>query len=124
MKIGPLSLFKRTNSRRLFNIAAYHSPHSLTWSWIVSASFDGVWRKPEGGLRIGIRSHRTNSGLHIVAALPFVVFERQRQREMWFRDLFRRARDREDELEERVSKLRRELTLARVVATIPETDPQ
>lgn len=124
MQIGPLHLFQRTNGRRSINLASYHSQHSLTWSWILSMSFDSIWRKPNGWPRFAFRAHRNNSGWMIVLDLPFVVFERHRQREMWYKHLFARARDREDELEERVSKLRRELTRARVVATIPETDPQ
>ncbi len=33
-----LSLFRRTNDRHIFNLASYHDPASLTWSWIFSFS--------------------------------------------------------------------------------------
>jgi hypothetical protein len=120
VRIGGLALFAPTNSKRSFNIASYHSPHSLTWSWILSVSFDGIWRYPpppmatRKGLRLGFHPYRTNDGLQWVLTFPFVVIHWHRQREMWFRDMYRRARDREEELEAKVSKLRRELTLARL----------
>lgn len=113
-----LKLLQRTNSPRSFNLAAYHSPHSLTWSWILSAHFDGIWRYPppplatRKGLRFGFHPYRTNGGWQWVLALPFVTVQWHRQREMWFRDMFYRAREREEELERRNSKLRRLLELA------------
>lgn len=131
MRLGSLGLFNRTNSARTFNIAAYHSPHSLTWSWILSVSFDGLWRYPppplatRKGLRLGFHPYRTNDGRQWVLTMPFVCIQWHRQREMWFRDLHASARDREEALEEKVSKLRRELTLARSLALVePEGGPQ
>jgi hypothetical protein len=117
--VSALKLFTRTNSRRSFNIAAYHSPHSLTWSWILSVSFDGTWRKSNGWPRFGVHPYRNNNGLQAGVVLPFVVFHWHRQPEMWFRDLFSSARDREEALERKVSKLRRELNLARATALLP-----
>lgn len=131
MRIGALGLFNATNSKRSFNIAAWHSRHSLTWSWILSVSFDGIWRYPppplatRKGVRIGFHPYRTNGGLQWVLTLPFVVFHWHRQGEMWFRDMYARARDREEALEETVSKLRRELTMARALALVePQGGPQ
>jgi len=116
MRLGGLSLFTKTNSRGLFNLAAYHSPHSLTWSWIVSVKFDGVWRRPSGWPRFGVWAHRDNQGLQVSVTLPFMVFSRHVQEPMWYRNLFARARDREDALEEQNRKLRRALTVARASA--------
>lgn len=31
-----LRFLSRTNDRRLWNIASYHDPDSITWSWILS----------------------------------------------------------------------------------------
>lgn len=124
MRIGGLGLFDRTNSRRSFIIASYHSPHSLTWSWSLLVSFDATWRKPNGWLRLSLSRYRTNGGPQYVVALPFVVFQRSQQEPMWFRDMFRRASDREEALERKVSQLRRELTLARVTALADEGRPQ
>jgi hypothetical protein len=94
-----VELLKRTSDRRTVNLASYHSRHSLTWSWILSATADGAWRKPCGGLRIGVHPYRTNGGLQVVVTLPGLVFHWHRQRPIWYRDLYRRARDREHERE-------------------------
>ena len=122
MRIGALSLLSPTNSKRTFNLASYHSRHSLTWSWSISVSFDGVWRKPAGGPRLGFHSYRTNDGPQLVVVAPFLVLHWHRQREMWFRDLYRGASDREEELERRISKLRRDLTMARATALVAENE--
>lgn len=125
MKLGPLNLFSATNSKRSFNIASWHSPHSLTWSWIFSVSFDATWRKANGWPRCGVHPYRTNNGLQWTAALPFVVFHWHRQPEMWFRNLFARRRDGCEALESANRKLRRELTMARALALVePEGGPQ
>lgn len=115
MKLGALSLFSKTNSRQTFNLAAYHSPHSLTWSWVLSLGFDRSWRKVNGRPRFSAR----RGPMGWVVALPFVSLNYQRQREMWFRDLFHRAREREDVLERKVWRLRRELSEVRSLANAP-----
>ena len=119
MELGALSLFAKTNSRRTFNLAAYHSPHSLTWSWILSLSFDRSWRKANGWPRFAMSTYSTNGGPQWVVVLPFVSINWQRQREMWFRDLFYRARVEEEALERTISRLRRELSQVRGLANIP-----
>lgn len=118
MRVGALSLFARTNSARSFNIAAYHSRHSLTWSWIVSVSFDGTWRKPGGGLRFGLSPYTTNGGPQLVVMLPFAVFHHHRQEPMWYRDLYYRARDKREALERANNALRHQLTMARALAVV------
>jgi hypothetical protein len=120
MELGALSLFKRTSNKSTVNIAAYHSRHSLTWSWILSVSFDGIWRKPSGGLRFGVHPYRDNGGLQVVVTLPFLIFHRHRQREMWFRDLHRRAADERDDLSTRVRRQGRLLAFF-ASRTTPET---
>lgn len=92
-----LRLFARTSCPHSINLASYHSPHSLTWSWILSVAFDGIWKhhdKPK--LRMGFHPYRTNGGLQIVLTIPGFVFQWHRQREMWFRDLRQRERHERD----------------------------
>lgn len=120
---GALRLFTRTNSKGLYNIATYHSPHSLTWSWIVSINFDGIWRgfdvsKGRRSIwpRFGFHLWGNNHGPQWSVALPGVVLSRQVQSPTWYRDLFYRAREREDALEDGNRKLRRELAKTRATA--------
>lgn len=41
-----LALFRRTNQRGLWNLASYHDPKSITWSWILAfALFRGDERR-------------------------------------------------------------------------------
>lgn len=86
-----LKLFQKTNSERTFNLASFHSPHSLTWSWILSAS------KREGA-KLGFFPFRTNNGLQWVLTLPLVSFQWQRQQPMFYRDMYQRLRDEKDQL--------------------------
>lgn len=119
MKLGALSLFAKTSSRRSFNLAAYHSPHSLTWSWVLSLNFDRSWRKANGWPRFAVSIYSTNGGPQWAVVLPFVSLNWHRQREMWFRDLFHRTREREDALERTVSRLRREMAQVHELAKTP-----
>lgn len=114
LKLGALTLLAPTNSKRSFNLASYHSRHSLTWSWILSVVFSGTWRKPNGWLRFGFGGYGQMRSL----TLPFVAFHWHRQKEMWFRDMFHRAREREDALERQVSKLQRKLVAAEEAAAL------
>lgn len=86
-----LSMFNRTNSRGLWNIAAFHSPHSLTWRWILSF---GLFRNDEGRVWPLWGHH----GSYWMLRLPFIgILSFQTQRPMWYRDLYRRRRDEDDE---------------------------
>lgn len=83
-----LSFFKRTNCQRTWNIASFHSPHSLTWSWVLGFSKFGSDEARVGPL---LYSYRDNHGLEWSLRIPFVGFIHwHRQHEMWFRDLFYR----------------------------------
>ena len=100
--INGLDFFRKCSGKHHWNIAAFHSPHSLTWSWILGFSLfqDGetrVW--PLWWI------YRTNQGLMWGFRLPFIGMIRwQRQRPMWYRDLYMNARDREDGLKREVRK--------------------
>ena len=111
MRIGGLSLFVRLpTSRGSWNIAAWHSRHSLTWRWIVHLS-----RQPFGAPRpyafwrggnlalglgqlIGTNFTHTNTGWRFRVALFWIGLELLTQRPMWFCDLYRRERDERDRL--------------------------
>lgn len=109
MKLGPLSLFSKTSSRRDFNLASWHSSHSLTWSWIVSLSLQPFgFPKPFAlrnsigfgaglGQMLAFNIYRTNDGTQWSIALLWVSLEWHRQRPMWFRDIMRREWDRKIE---------------------------
>lgn len=94
--IPGLSFFTPTNSRRSVLLAAYHSPHGLTWSWSLSVTFDGIWRH-KGWPRFGLHPYKTNGGWQVVLTLPGIVFHRAQQREMWWRDIARNEMGRADE---------------------------
>lgn len=88
-----LKLFSRTSERDTFNLASYHSPHSLTWRWIVSfyrPRLDrGRWRPMWNLLR-------HNSGGQAYFGMLKLGFRFHWQRPMWFRDLYMSKRDEED----------------------------
>ena len=88
-----LAVLRRTNDRRAFNLLAYHSPHSLTWSWILSARFDRTTRMGDGRLRFALHPYQTNQGLQIVLVLPWLCLQWHRQQPMFYRDMWRRQRD-------------------------------
>lgn len=114
-----LAALKRTSGKKSWNIASYHSPHSLTWRWLVNLSlysmvsrprlymspretFMGVSNPfPAFAFNIGIAgaSASTNNYGWQFAAWMFgihVVFSQQAP--MWYRDLYHRARDEADQL--------------------------
>ena len=89
-----LKLFSRTSDRRTINLASFHSPHSLTWRWLVSFS---LFRGDEARVRPIWWGYRANNGLQWGFRIPFVGMVRwAQQRPMWYRDLYTRARDEAD----------------------------
>lgn len=55
-----LKFFIRTNDRRILNLASYHDPDSITWSWILSfirRRADERWHW------FFLHAHRGNQGL-------------------------------------------------------------
>jgi hypothetical protein len=88
-----LALFSRTNSKGHWNIASWHSPHSLTWRWILSVSLP---RRGEGRWRpIWYRSPHNCGGQAYFGLLKF-GFRWHWQHPMWYRDLYHRMRDEQD----------------------------
>ena len=90
MKIGSLTVFQRNNrGSRLW--AAWHSPHSLTWRWLVTVS-----RREAMPQWFAWHRQRHNTGTTAVACALWWVVRVQTQRPMWYRDLYRRAREDSD----------------------------
>lgn len=111
--------FKRTSSKRSWNLASYHSPHSLTWRWLIGISFGSIFARPRlymspretfmgakdpfpsFAFNIGIAgasASTNNYGWQFAAwVLGFHVYFHQ-QKPMWYRDLYHRARDEADQL--------------------------
>lgn len=111
--------FKRTSGKRSWNLASFHSPHSLTWRWLVSASIGTVFSKPRlymtprrdpyfgdnpfvsFAFNIGIAgaaAQTNNCGWQFSAFLLGVHVRFSQQKPMWYRDLYHRARDEADQL--------------------------
>jgi hypothetical protein len=88
-----LKFFSRTNSRGTWNLASYHSPHSLTWRWIVSIDLP---RRGEGRWRPGWYWSPHNSGGQAYFQILKVGIRLHWQRPMWYRDMYQRARDEAD----------------------------
>lgn len=106
--MGALTLLRWDSGRSLL-LASWHSPHSLTWSWILRATWSSpeyarpmrVWSRvgPHRSYGFGIGSlihaylMRDNGGWQWGLILLGVGLTWSRQRPMWFRDLYRRLRD-------------------------------
>jgi hypothetical protein len=89
-----LKLFTRTSGRRCWNIASFHSPHSLTWSWILSLSLP----RGDEGRWLHFARWQTNQGRQWCLQIARCGLQWHRQRPMWFRDCYYRLRDKQDGL--------------------------
>lgn len=110
MNIGALSLLNPTSSRKVFNIAGWHSRHSLTWSWVLAIALQFMaWPKPfaywsKTGFGLGLGQMLSfalltkSQGWDLSISFLWLRLTLMRQREMWFADLYRRARDEADGL--------------------------
>lgn len=88
--IQGLEVFRLDRRARRLTLASWHSPHSLTWRWLVDASwgwnprFHGhARRNPSGGGAWSIW-------------LGCIGLNGHWQQPMWFRDLYMRMCDEED----------------------------
>ena len=90
MRLGGFSIFERDNTgSRLW--AAYHSPHSLTWRWTA-----WIRKRDEMPQWFKFRHDRNNTGGDWIFCLFRLVFSFNTQRPMWYRDLYRRAKEQAD----------------------------
>jgi hypothetical protein len=55
-----LKFFSRTNDRHWLNLASYHDPESITWSWILSF---GTRKPDEPWIWYFFHAHRGYQGL-------------------------------------------------------------
>lgn len=116
-----LKLFSKTSDKKTLNVASFHSPHSLTWSWILSFRRHEVMRpkfyarRSKDGIGAGLGTlisayaYRTNSGLTWDVCLFCHGLHFTRQSPMWYRDMFWRADDEREALNRRVRQLERQI---------------
>lgn len=91
-----LALFQKTNCKRLWNIASYHSPHSLTWRWVFSFSLG--WQESRRWWPL-VMWDRHNTGTLTLVRIPWVgMFRLSTQRPIWYRDLHQSQREERDRL--------------------------
>lgn len=121
--IPGLATFKRTSSKRSWNVASFHSPHSLTWRWLIGLTLGSMFSRP----RLYFSPRRTfmdrpdpfpafafnfgfggagamtnNYGWQFNVWLLGVHVHFHQQQPMWYRDLYHRARDEADQLSGRM----------------------
>lgn len=90
-----LKFFTKTSNKNSWSIASFHSPHSLTWRWLLHFSIftrDGRRAWPL------FSSYNTNNAIRLYVTIPLIgVFNFQTQQPMWYRDLYTRLRDEQDQ---------------------------
>lgn len=122
--IPGFAAFKKTSGKRSWNIASFHSPHSLTWRWLINLTLGSMFSRPRlyfspkrdeyfGGrlpfvtfvLNMGFggaMASTNNYGWQFSAWLFGVHVSFHQQKPMWYRDLYQRARDEADQLSGRL----------------------
>jgi len=90
-----LKFFSRTSGKGCWNLASFHSPHSMTWSWILSFSLP---RSRDEGRWLYFSHYRSNVGLEWSLQVARTCLRWHRQRPMWYRDCYMRLRDKQDGL--------------------------
>jgi hypothetical protein len=88
--IRGLELFRLDRRGKRLTLASWHSPHSLTWRWVLDLSWG--WRPR---LHAGHWGNPKGSGSWSVW-LAFIGLAYRWQRPMWFRNLYMRMRDEQD----------------------------
>lgn len=126
-----LAVFKRTSAKRSWNLASYHSPHSLTWRWLINLSLGSVFSRPRlfwspsfnehfgtpnpfvsFAFCIGIagaHAYTTNYGWQFGVTFLGMHVHFSQQRPMWYRDMIQRAWDEKDAVASNNARLRAEL---------------
>lgn len=123
--------FRRTSDKHSWNLASYHSPHSLTWRWLVHLSFGRMFARPAlymspresypghqspfvtFAFNIGLAgacASTNNYGWQFGVWLLGVHLQFSQQRPMWYRDMIHRAWDEKEAVASNNARLRAELT--------------
>ena len=87
-----LALLSRTSDRRCWNVVSFHSPHSMTWTWILSFAFP----RADEGRWLGFWRRRSALGLQWGVQVARCSLQWHRQSPMWYRDAYYRLRDKQD----------------------------
>lgn len=116
-----LALMRKTSSNRIFNLASWHSPHSLTWRWVLSlrrhqvvipkpyARCDDIGFGAGIGTLLSFFAYRTNAGWQWEASILWIGLHFSQQQPMWYRDMFWRADDEREDLRRRIRHLERRI---------------
>lgn len=96
--IRGLSLFAKTNSRGCYNIASWHSPHSMTWSWVLSLSLP---RRGQGRF-FHFATFRSTLPTQWHLQLMWFTLSWLRQNPMWYRDTYHKLNDEQAQRERRL----------------------
>ena len=135
MRIGPLKLLSRTSSDKTINLASWHSPHSLTWRWVMSLRrHPFAWPKPHAqrnsvgfgaglGTLMSFRAYRTNGGWQWGICAFWHGLHFSQQRPMWFKDMIQRAWDERDQANRDLRKAEREMELFKHNAARADSPP-
>jgi hypothetical protein len=119
LAVPGFAALRRTSGKKSWNVASYHSPHSLTWRWLLNLSLGSMFARPRlymsprstflgekdpfpsFAFNIGIAgasASLNNYGWQFCAWVLGVHVLFSQQRPMWYRDLYQRARDEADQL--------------------------
>ena len=90
-----LKFFSRPSGKCYWDIASYHSPHSMTWSWILSFNLP---RSRDEGRWLYFSRHRNNAGMEGSLQVARMCLRWHRQRPIWYRDCYKLLRDKQDGL--------------------------
>ena len=88
-----LMFFTRCSGEGCWNLASFHSPHSMTWSWVLSFRLP---RSRDEGRWFHFSRYRSNDGLQWWLQIARISISWHRQRPMWYRDCYMRLRDKQD----------------------------
>src|SRR5829696_404721 len=93
-----LKFFTRTSGRGSWDLISYHSPHSLTWSWILS------FQLPRQGEGRWFGFHRMSGQQKWLLQIAKFSLGWYSQESMWFRDMFWRKSEECERLKHELSR--------------------
>lgn len=99
VQLGGLALMTKTNNKGGWNLAAYHSWHSLTWRWILAFNLPV---RGQGRWRPTFWTYRDNSGRQWGFGIVKFYLQWHSQQPMWYRHMYARL---SDETEQRAGRM-------------------